>query len=248
MGRETEGIASVQVPAFRLVNQTVYGALRKAIFSGAFQPGDRIVEAEMARKLGISRAPVREALNRLRQAGLVEHRPRRGWFVIGLTQEDLWDLYHARAYIEGLAARRVAASASPEILARLEALLAKMMAAADRQDVDELVANDVRFHELIVTSGGSNQLHRIWRLLHPQDWTIMSVIRLTDIVPAEIAKRHRVVLDALASGDPEWAEAVVKRHILELARQVVHLPAGSAAEALTPVDAQVDPAGKDGDA
>jgi DNA-binding GntR family transcriptional regulator len=225
MSDERVGFASIQTPTFRSVNQTVYNSLRKAIFSGSLESGDRIVEGEVARSLGISRSPVREALHRLEQAGLVRHEPRRGWFVIGLTVEDTWDLYNTRALVEAVAARRVARNADPGLFAQLEALLERMVAAAEREDLDALAATDVQFHELIIQSGGSVQLHRIWRELHPQDWTIMSVVKLSDVAPLVIAERHQAVLDALASGDPDWAEAVIKRHILELARGVVALSA-----------------------
>lgn len=230
MSDESPGIALIEISEFASVNQAVYSALRKAIFDSTLHAGDRIVEVEVARELGISRAPVREALHRLGQAGLVEHKPRRGWFVTRLSPEDMRDIYNVRAFVEGLAARRVARDGSPQVLAELETLLRKMMASAERKDLDELAAHDVQFHEIIVRKGGSNQLYHIWRLLHPQDWTIMSVLRLNDVAPTEIAERHRVVVDALASQDPDWAEAVVKRHILGFARQVVE--SAESAEAL----------------
>jgi DNA-binding GntR family transcriptional regulator len=230
---QTGGIPSVDISEFRSINHTVYSALRKAIFDGDFQAGDRIIEAEMSRKLGISRAPIREALHSLQQAGLVEHRPRRGWFVIGLTPEGMWDLYLIRASIEGLAARRVAVQASPELPVQLEATIVKMIASAEDQDLDGLAEHDVQFHELIIQSGGSNQLHRVWKLLHPQDWTIMSVLKLTDIPLVELAQRHHIVLEALGSHDPDWAEVVAKRHIIELARRVLALPPATEGEETT---------------
>jgi DNA-binding GntR family transcriptional regulator len=237
MSDELPGIALIEVSEFASVNQAVYSALRKAIFDSTLRAGDRIVEVEVARELGISRAPVREALHRLRQAGLVEHKPRRGWFVARLSPEDMWDIYNVRAFVEGLAARRVARDGSPEVLTELESLLEKMMLSAQDGDLDELATNDVQFHELIVRQGGSNQLYHIWRLLHPQDWTIMSVLRLSDVAPTEIAERHRVMIDALTSQDPDWAEAVAKRHILGFARQVVD--SAEQSEAAVEMDADV---------
>ncbi|MFN2231139.1 MAG: GntR family transcriptional regulator [Anaerolineae bacterium] len=224
MAVEGGQILDVDVSQFQSINYSVYSALRRAIFDGDLQDGDRIVEAEVSRKLGISRAPIREALQSLRQAGLVEHEPRRGWYVIGLQPDDMWDIYLIRAAIEAIAARRVAEQMSAELTAQLQALIAQMAVAAEKDDPDALAAYDVQFHELIIQHGGSNQLQRIWRQLHPQDWTIMSVLRLPEVPLAEMAQRHRTVLDAITSGDPSWAEAVIRRHILELAQRVLGLP------------------------
>ena len=217
-------VLDVDVSQFQSIHYSVYSALRKAIFDGDLRDGDRIVEAEVSRKLGISRAPIREALQSLRQAGLVEHEPRRGWYVIGLEPDDMWDIYLIRAAIEVLAARRVATEMSSQLKTQLQALIAQMAAAAEVDDPDGLAAYDVQFHELIIQHGGSHQLQRVWHHLNPQDWTIMSVLKLPEVPLAEMARRHQAVLDALASGDPGWAEAVIRRHILELAQRFLDLP------------------------
>ncbi len=218
---------SVEVPQLSQVSQTVYSEIRRAIFDGTLRAGDRVVEAEMARKLVVSRAPVREALRRLQQAGLVEHRPRRGWFAIGLTPADMWDLYLVRASIEGLSARRAATQAPHELSAELQALIEKMVVSAEHEDLEAFAAHDVRFHERIVQSSGSSLLHRIWRLLYPEVWTSMSLLRLKDIGLVVLAKRHQVVVDALLSQDQDWAEAVIKHHILEIGHRVVASAQGS---------------------
>lgn len=224
MAVEGERILDVDVSQFQSIHYSVYSALRRAIFDGELKDGDRIVEAEVSRNLGISRAPIREALQSLRQAGLVEHEPRRGWFVIGLEPDDMWDIYLIRASIESLAVHRVATQLSPQLKGHLEALIAQMATAAQENNPDALAAYDVEFHELIIQHGGSHQLQRIWHHLHPADWTIMSVLKLPEVSLAEMAQRHQVVLDALVSGDPGWAVAVIRRHILELAQRFLDLP------------------------
>jgi DNA-binding GntR family transcriptional regulator len=239
MAAENEQVLDVDVSRFRSIHYSVYSALRRAIFDGDLQDGDRIVEAEVSRKLGISRAPIREALQSLRQAGLVEHEPRRGWYVIGLEPDDMWDIYLIRASIEALAARRVAAQVSPQLKAQLQSLIDQMATSAEESDPDALAAYDVQFHELIIQHGGSHQLQRIWHQLHPQDWTIMSVLKLPEVPLAEMAQRHQTVLDALVSGDPGWAEAVIRRHILELAQRFLDLPP-------EPVDKQAAEVGASG--
>lgn len=224
MAAENDQVLDVDVSQVQSINYSVYSALRKAIFDGDFQDGDRIVEAQVSRKLGISRAPIREALQSLRQAGLVEHEPRRGWFVVGLAPDDMWDIYLIRASIEALAARRIVTRMSPQLRTQFQSLIDQMAAAAQDDDPEALAAYDVQFHEQIIQQGGSHQLQRIWHHLHPQDWTIMSVLKLPEVPLVEMAQRHQTLLDALNSGDPDWAEAVIRRHILELAQRFLDLP------------------------
>ena len=230
MAAENERVLDVGVSQFQSIHYSVYSALRRAIFDGDLQDGERIVEAEVARRLGISRAPIREALHRLQQAGLVEHRPRHGWFAVALQPEDLWDVYLVRASIESLAARRITTQAAKQrqafepVLDEMQALIDKMLVAATQDDVEALAVYDVQFHERIVENGGSNQLRRIWRLLHPQDWTMMSVLKLPQVPLSEMAQRHQRILDAVRTGDPGWAVAVVQRHIVELAQRFLDLP------------------------
>lgn len=208
------------LPRYPSVRESVHDVLRRMIFTGALAPGERLVEAELARQLGTSRAPVREAVRQLERDGLLQHNPRRGCVVTALTGEDIRDLYSLRALVEGFAVRRTAGRVSPEALAQLEGLIREMESAAEQQKITDLIDADVRFHDLMVSLAGSSQLHRVWSLLNPQTWTVLSVTRLDGRSLSMIAARHRPVLEALASGDPERAEVAVKHHILELADEL----------------------------
>jgi DNA-binding GntR family transcriptional regulator len=113
--------------------------------------------------------------------------------------------------------------------------------------VDALSVYDVQFHERIVEHGGSKQLQRIWRTLHPQDWTIMSVLKLPEVPLEEMAQRHQTVLDAVRSGDSVWTEAVMRRHILELAQRFLDLPPEQAPSSAYPSPSARSAALEDGD-
>jgi DNA-binding GntR family transcriptional regulator len=215
----------MSAPEHRSLRQGVYEALRKAIFSGALEPGERVVEAELARQLKTSRAPVREAIRQLEQEGLLEHNPHRGCVVRVLPREDVRDLYGLRALIEGVAIRRATLRVSPECLARLSRLIEDMRGASSAAD---LVDHDVEFHTTIVREAGSPQILRVWRSLNPQTWTFLSVTKLPGRSAQEIAARHQPVLDALASRNSDRAEAAVRFHILAFADEVVaRLPSDS---------------------
>src|SRR5438309_8831957 len=102
-----------QAPSFRPLRHDGYGALRGAIRLGHLRPGERVVEAEIARQMGISRGPIREAVRQLEQDGLVEYQPRRGVIVTALTRERVLDAYAVRAQLEGFAARLATTCATP---------------------------------------------------------------------------------------------------------------------------------------
>lgn len=222
----------VSAPEYRSLRQGVYEALRKVVLSGALAPGDRVVEAELARQLKTSRAPVREAIRQLEQDGLLEHIPNRGCVVRVLPREDVRDLYGLRALIEGVAIRRATLRVSADCLARLSQLIVDMRNAGSAA---ELVDRDVEFHTIIVREAGSSQILRVWRSLNPQTWTFLSVTRLPGRAADEIAARHQPVLDALASRNPDRAEAAVRFHILAFADEVVAgLPAGEDLAARSP--------------
>src|SRR5579871_3491091 len=112
-----------QAPSFRPLRHDAYDALREAILLGRLMPGARIVEAEVARQMGISRGPIREAVRQLEQDGLVEYQPRRGVVVIELTRERIYDAYAVRANLEGFAARLAVPRITPVDVQRLEELI-----------------------------------------------------------------------------------------------------------------------------
>jgi DNA-binding GntR family transcriptional regulator len=107
------------VRTFRPLSEEAYDMLRAAILGGRLQPGERIVEADIARQMRTSRSPVREAVRKLEHETLVEYVPRRGTIVVGLSREDVADAYQLRAHLEAYGARLAATRASALQLAHL---------------------------------------------------------------------------------------------------------------------------------
>ncbi|MBI2941025.1 MAG: GntR family transcriptional regulator [Chloroflexi bacterium] len=201
--------------------QDAYHALRDAILTGQFAPGQRLVEAELARQMAISRAPIREAIRKLEQDGLVKYIPRRGVVVAELSSEEVRDLYDIRAHLEGLAVRMLVAHLTSEDVAVLEGLIQRMFECATRDDLRGLIAADVEFHAHICRLSGSKRLYRLWESLNPQCWTLLTSLKATEYTLDQIAERHRPVLAALKSGDAGLCEAVISRHVTELADHVL---------------------------
>ena len=218
-----------QAPAFRPLRHDAYAALYEAILLGTLPPGERLVEAEIARQMGISRGPLREAIRQLEQDGLVEYRPRRGAVVAELTRERVLDAYSTRAELEGFAARLAAGRLAAADVARLEDLCELMQRCAEGGDSAGLLQADVKFHQAICEIAGNRVLLRLWTSLGPHGWTLFSGAQQRGYGLAALAARHRAVLAALQSGDAACAEQVAREHTQEIMRNVVdHLYPGSA--------------------
>jgi DNA-binding GntR family transcriptional regulator len=210
-----------QAPQFRPLRNDAYEALREAILLGRLRPGERVVEAETARQMGISRGPIREAVRQLEQEHMVEYHPRRGVVVARLTREAVQDTYVVRAELDGFAARLSALRITDEQLAQLDGLIAAMRRQATEGDSARLLHTDVEFHRCICTAAGNRVLLRAWSSLGPYAWTLFSGIQLRGYSLADLAERHMPIADALRDRDPAQAERTAKEHTLEIACNVL---------------------------
>ena len=181
------------------------------ILNGEYQPGDRLVEMQIAQEFGISQAPVRESLRELEALGFVESKPYRGTRVRAVTKAELTEIYPVRAALEEVAARVAAQRLAGKVEA-LAAELAAMHQAADKGDLYEQVQHDVEFHRLIVEASGNRVLQDVWRSLRIEARTLISALK-ADIGGHEIAEMHRPVLEALAEGNAEKAGVLLRNHV-----------------------------------
>jgi len=210
-----------QAPNFRPLRHDAYDALREAILLGQLRPGERVVEAEIARQMGISRGPIREAVRQLEQDGLVEYQPRRGVIVAELTPERVLDAYTVRAQLEGFAAQLATERVTPDDQAQLGRLIERMRQLAWANDAAAMLNVDVDFHQRICTLSGNRVLLRLWSSIGPHAWTLFSGAQQQGYTLLALAERHQAILDALGGGDPDLARQVTMAHILEIAGNVV---------------------------
>lgn len=205
-------------PALR---HDVRNHLRNQIFDGTLQPGVRIVESRLARELGISQTPVREALRELEQMGLVVSYPNRGSSVRRIEPQDAAEMYTLRAHLETMAIQLALPRMSADDLATLDRLIDDMIDAGDNQDPELLTKLDTQFHEFILERSGHRLLLQTWRGISPLNWTMMTVVRLRDRNLRELAERHRPIVEALRARDTGRAERAVREHVLVLGEKVV---------------------------
>lgn len=189
--------------------------IREAIVDGRLEPGMRLKEEELARELGISRTPIREALLMLQAEGLVDAIPNRGAMVRVHTAEDLDDLYQLRALLEGYAARRAAIRISEEQLEELRASCERFDALDPEQDLRELVRENMVFHSAILEIAGSTRLESMVRRVIELPLVYKSYIWYSPDQKRISGHYHRQIVTALGGRDSERAELIMKEHIFE---------------------------------
>lgn len=185
--------------------------VRRLIITGELAPGSRLVEDRLAEQLGVSRNPVREALQVLAGEGFVEVLPRRGAVVAQVTAEHAGDLFDIRMALEPLAARLAARRASPAALASLEGVLARSREATDQGELDVLAECNSAFHQLVVEASGNAYLAL---LMAPMARRIQWVFRTSAADRAPHSwQEHEGLLHALQAGDEEHAAALAAAHV-----------------------------------
>jgi DNA-binding GntR family transcriptional regulator len=186
------------------------------IVAGEYQPGARLVETRIAQELGVSQAPVREALRDLEQLGCIVHEPFRGCSVRAFSAEELLEAFPVRAALEALAARLAAERITENELLRLAELLDTMRAAARRGDAHGQSQANASFHALIVRASRNGTLERQWSLLEPFSRTYISVSQ-PGLDLRALSDRHVPILDALRARDGEAAAEAMHQHLMDAA-------------------------------
>jgi DNA-binding GntR family transcriptional regulator len=188
--------------------------IREAILDGRLEPGSRLKEEELARELGISRTPVREALLILQSEGLIETTPNRGAIVGTHDADDLVDLYQLRALLEGYAARQAAARVSDEEIGLLRESCDRFDLIASN-DVRELVKENLLFHSSIHAAAGSVRLTEMLRRVIELPLVYKSYAWYPPDQKRISAHYHRQITNALSVRDAERAELVMREHVFE---------------------------------
>jgi DNA-binding GntR family transcriptional regulator len=202
-------------PLVRNASVAATEVIRQAILEGQLEPGRRLKEEELARELGISRTPVREALLMLQAEGLVDATPNRGAMVRSHDAEDLHDLYQLRAVLEGYATRLAAVHISEEDVDELWASCDRFDAITLDADVRELVRENFFFHQSILDCAGSARLSWMVRKVIETPLVYKSYIWYTPDQRKISGHYHRQITRALAAHDPERAELLMKEHVFE---------------------------------
>lgn len=198
------------------VRERAYEFLKSSVLSGQFNPGERLTEEHLAKKLGVSRTPVREALHKLESEGLIKALETRGFIVSRDSKDEVEDLFDLRAILEGYALRIISERISKEDLERLNGFIERAENALKRERIEEVFKWNTKFHDTL--HGIVVEKKRLHRLLVNIRKYVLRYRRDTLQYP-DGGKRtvdgHRKILLALRLKDPDLCERMMREHIQE---------------------------------
>jgi len=194
------------------VAEQVYRQIRDAIATGRLAPRARLSERELSASFGVSTSPIKAALKRLEQEGMVVTQPRRGTWV-AFAPEKAHEMGLIRAALEGIAARLAAERISAEDLSRLQAVMAELRAATRALDREALVEANDRYHALILKAADNVFLANAVRGLRGYFLITQARMRMTRLKPDLAMAEHERIFAALAAHDAPAAEAAMRAHI-----------------------------------
>jgi DNA-binding GntR family transcriptional regulator len=205
------------------VREWAYHHLKSDVLSGHFNPGERLTEEHLAKSLGVSRTPVREALHKLASEGLIQPLESRGFCVARDSREEIEDLFDIRAALEGYAIRLICDCISESTLEKLDGFIQKAQDALDRKSRDEIFEYNTQFHDT---------LHRVitrktrFHNLIADTRKYVLRYRKDSLYYLDGAKRtidgHRKILMAIRLKDPDLCERVIRQHIREAKEDALH--------------------------
>jgi DNA-binding GntR family transcriptional regulator len=207
----------IQVQNVRLTNLSLvsqaYEGLKRIILEHQVPLGGKLNEAELAAALGISRTPVREAINRLEKEGLVQIFPQRGAFVVRFSEKDVFELFLIRENLEGLAANLAAEKMNEDGLARLESCIQGFEEPFTKSAIRRYAKEDFRFHQTIVALSDCQRLIKVVSTLYDH----IRIFRLTRLglsirMKTSLAE-HRLLVEVFQKRDREEAEQIMRQHI-----------------------------------
>jgi DNA-binding GntR family transcriptional regulator len=199
----------------RVLMDDVTDAIREAILSGRLAAGTRLIEDDLAEQLNVSRGPIRQAIFRLQQEGLVVHETHRGATVATVSREDIAEIYSLRAALERLAVTEACRKATPADLAPMEAILV-LFRSIPRTDITRkrVAELDMEFHDALFRAARHQRLYRTWQTLRSQ---VMVFLLLRDALPDDYLdswhRDHKKILDLVRAGDVAGATAASEEHI-----------------------------------
>jgi len=196
----------------KTLSDIAYSQIKNMLLEFELHPGSAVTEIMFMQKFGISRTPVRQALQRLEQEGFMRLTPHKGWFVAGVSLRDIQEIFVVREALEGIAARLAAELLSPEVLSELNIYMQKISNQDQAKDVDAIDPGDI-LHEKIFAAVNNQQMNRVLKLYDDQ-------LRRFHIMACKLPgrallsyKEHYKILEALTERNGEKAEKAMREHI-----------------------------------
>jgi len=214
-------LSKINLNDYKPLREVIFISLREAIIIGELRPGERLMEVQLAEKMGVSRTPVREAIRKLELEGLVDMIPRKGAHVAELSVKDIMNVLEVRASLDGLATALAAERITDDELKELKHINGQFSLYIQKENLNGSVKKDVEFHDIIYKASRNDKLIAILGNLREQVQRFR-VIYLKDYSsPKNLIKEHNDIYDALSSRTTESARAVAKTHILNQEKTIL---------------------------
>ena len=206
----------------RPLREIVYEELKMQILTGKITPGTRMMEVELAESMGVSRTPIREAIKKLEQEGLVIIEPRKGAYASQISVKDMVDILEVRQDMEGLAAYMAAYRMTPKQMKELEVISSGYNKAVEEGNMADMIKFDTDFHNLIVESCNNNiltmMINQLQELLLRFRYVYYDNIKRAEKMPSE----HTMIMEAIKDGRSDAARASAEMHIERIKDMVMN--------------------------
>ena len=208
---------------YKPLREVVFNSIRGAIISGVLKPGERLMDVQLAEKMGVSRTPIREAIRKLELEGLVVMIARKGAYVADLSIKNITDVLEVRAALEGLASGLAALRMTEEEIKDLELTARHFEQAMNSNDVEGVIQTDIEFHEKIFKATRNEKLLQLTNSLMEQVQRFRVMYLNKAIKSTNLIKEHYKIVEAISRRNREMAENISKIHIQNAEKDMMRL-------------------------
>lgn len=218
-----DNVFELKLDKYKPLREIVFESIRGAILSGSLKPGERLMEVQVAEKLGVSRTPIREAIRKLELEGLVVMIPRKGAYVADLSIKDITDALEIRAALEGLAAGLASMRITEEEIEELELTAVEFHKAIEQEDYDLMIQRDIEFHAKIFAATRNEKLVQLTNNLREQVQRFRDIYLRKSNKSKELAREHYEIAEAIAGRNINRAEELAKKHIINAENYIMKM-------------------------
>lgn len=206
-------LSKINLNNYKPLRDVIFDTLREAIITGELKPGERLMEVQLAEKMGVSRTPVREAIRKLELEGWVLMTARKGASVAGISMKDIMDVLEVRAALDGEAAFLAAARITEDEIKELKSIEAQFAKYVEKGNFQGMIKKDVEFHEAIYRSSRNDKLIQIVSNLREQVHRFRVMYTKDFSIPGDLVKEHIEIFEAITLREAEKAQKAAYLHI-----------------------------------
>jgi len=201
------------------IREGIVNYLRNAILTGEYEPGQRIIESEIANHFKVSRGPIREAIRQLEQEGLLEYERNKGCKIKILTADEAWEIYLLRSDLESLSVKVLKGVIEEKYLKNMRKAVNEMQFYVKEMDISKLVEKDYEFHSQIIKASQMSRIENLWSSLNGTSFAIfLTVAKIKRENLLLMVEKHQRLLDVLILNDVENSCKEIEMHYLSTGR------------------------------